>query len=353
MRIPISTHCSRSVPEDWSLLHCICRSLHCLDRTGTLQEMSNVKWHPLEIQGVVSPVWDPRANVTRWGRNILSKEIREFIAKWGVDIRQSSAYYPKSNGRAEAAVKKMKRVIEGNIGPQGSINNDNIMRALLQYRNTPLKTVNKSPAQLLLGRELRDGIPQPTEKYCINPQWENVARLRERTMAAEKLQNKEYHDKSGFKNHQPIAVGQQVVCQNARNKKWDWTGTVVEQRPHRQYIIKVDGSGRTSMRNHIHLKPLLHVRPHTPILSRTNGEAPRPAASTSTSTASATPRVTSGSSTSRCSTSGDSTSGGSASGGHPKTTIADVNNRSARLRRLPDWYGEWVKHWEKYEYIFN
>ena len=267
------------------------------------------------------------------GRNILSKETREFFNKWGVDIRQSSAYYPKSNGRAEAAVKTMKRVIEGNIGPKGTINNDNIMRALLQYRNTPLKKVNKSPAQLLLGRQLRDGIPQPSEKYHIHPQWENVARLREKTMAAEKLQSKEYHDSSGFKNHKPITVGQQVVCQNARNKKWDRIGTVVEQRPHRQYLIKVDGSGRTSLRNRVHLKPLLHVRPHTPILSRANNDVPGPTTSTSTTSCAA-----------GASTEGSSTS---ASGSRPEAPVVVVNNdgRPRRQRRQsPDRYGEWIKH---------
>ena len=181
------------------------------------------------------------------GRNILSAETRAFFKKWGVDARQASAYFPKSNGRAEAAVKTMKRVIEGNIGPQGRIDNDEVMRALLQYRNTPLRTVNKSPAQLLLGRQLRDGIPQPTDKYCISPQWENFTRLREKTMAAEKLKSKEYHDKSGFKIHKPLDVGQLVSCQNARNLKWDRTRIIIEVLPHRQYWVRVDGSGRPSL----------------------------------------------------------------------------------------------------------
>ena len=51
------------------------------------------------------------------GPNISSTEITAFL-RW----RQSSAYYPKSNGRVEAAVKTMKRVICGNTGRQGSIN---------------------------------------------------------------------------------------------------------------------------------------------------------------------------------------------------------------------------------------
>ena len=49
----------------------------------------------------------------------------------------SSAYFPQSNGRAEVAVKKAKRMLMDNVGPTGSLNNDGLMRALLQARNTP------------------------------------------------------------------------------------------------------------------------------------------------------------------------------------------------------------------------
>ena len=67
--------------------------------------------------------------------NLQSSEIKEWLRQWGVSIRKPSAYYPQSNGRAEAGVKSLKRLLADNTGPRGSINNDNIARALLQYRN--------------------------------------------------------------------------------------------------------------------------------------------------------------------------------------------------------------------------
>ena len=103
------------------------------------------------------------------GPNISSAEMDAFYTKWGIKQRQSSAYYPQSNGRAEAAVKSMKKAIRGNIGPNGSLNSDKVTAALLQYRNTPLRNVGLSPAQLLLGRSLRDPIPQPTSAYHVSP----------------------------------------------------------------------------------------------------------------------------------------------------------------------------------------
>ena len=48
----------------------------------------------------------------------------------------SSANVSQSNGRAEVAVKKAKRMRMDNVGPTGSLNNDGILRALLQARNT-------------------------------------------------------------------------------------------------------------------------------------------------------------------------------------------------------------------------
>ena len=64
----------------------------------------------------------------------------------GVEVRSSSAYFPQSNGRAEAGVKSMKRLLMGNLGPKGYIDNDRVAKALLQYRNTPFRVGSASPA---------------------------------------------------------------------------------------------------------------------------------------------------------------------------------------------------------------
>ena len=80
----------------------------------------------------------------------------------------SSAYYPQSNGRAEAAVKAAKRLLMTNTGPGGSLNTDRVSSALLQYLNTPLRGINKSPAQLAAGRQLRDGVPAAKQHYKVD-----------------------------------------------------------------------------------------------------------------------------------------------------------------------------------------
>jgi len=51
------------------------------------------------------------------GTNLVSEEARAFLLSWRVQLRISSAYFPQSNGRAEAAVKSAKRLLRGNTGP--------------------------------------------------------------------------------------------------------------------------------------------------------------------------------------------------------------------------------------------
>ena len=48
----------------------------------------------------------------------------EFLTRWVVRHHMSSAYFPQSNGRAEVALKKAKRMLMDNVGPTGSLNND-------------------------------------------------------------------------------------------------------------------------------------------------------------------------------------------------------------------------------------
>ena len=186
----------------------------------------------------------------------LPKEIMEWFKKWSVKIRRSSAYYPQSNGRAEAGVKSMKRLLSGNVGSKGSIHTDRVAEALLQYRNTPLRGNKRSPAQLALGREIRDTIPLQQTRYKINAGWHHDLRERERCMS--KTNDEMIKKSCNNKVLRELVSGDEVLCQNERTKKWDRSGIVVEQKGFRQYVIKIDGSGRISLRNRKHLQKVVH-----------------------------------------------------------------------------------------------
>ena len=101
----------------------------------------------------------PEQLSTAGGTNLASEEMAEFLKDWGVTARLSSAQYPQSNRRAEAAVKTAKRIIKANTGSEGTLDTDKASLALLQYLNTPLRGIDKSPTQLAAGKQLRDGVP--------------------------------------------------------------------------------------------------------------------------------------------------------------------------------------------------
>ena len=80
------------------------------------------------------------------GPEFTSAATADFLTRWEVRRRMSSAYFLQSNGRAEEAIKMAKRMLMDNAGPTGSLNNDGLLRALLQACNTTDHDCNISPA---------------------------------------------------------------------------------------------------------------------------------------------------------------------------------------------------------------
>ena len=200
----------------------------------------------------------PEELSTDGGTNLASEEMAEFLKDWGVRTRLSSAQYPQSNGRAEAAVKTAKRIIRDNTGSGGSLDTDKASLALLQYLNTPLRAVDRSPAQLAAGRQLRDGVPTARWHLRVDKHWGGTLRRREVQMGEA---GEEQMANSTPRRLPPLAPGTRVRVQNQASNAWDRTGLVVEALPHRQYTIRLDGSGRISLRNRKHLRPTLGKSP--------------------------------------------------------------------------------------------
>lgn len=99
------------------------------------------------------------------GPPFSSDKVQKFLKTWKVAHRLSSVGYAQSNGRAELAVKAAKRIVFGNMNPDGSLNNDRAARSVLQYRNTPIQGFGLSPTQLRLHRQLRDCVPAHPTLY--------------------------------------------------------------------------------------------------------------------------------------------------------------------------------------------
>ena len=109
-----------------------------------------------------------------------------------------------------------------------------------------------SPAQILFGRELRDFTPCPPGKGRLREEWRIIAEDRERALARKHrkdLERLEAHTRELGE----LEIGQSVCVQNQVGNKpgrWDKTGIIVEKgKGPRQYLVRMDGSGRITLRN--------------------------------------------------------------------------------------------------------
>ena len=112
------------------------------------------------------------------------------------------------------------------MDPDGKVNNDKFLRAMLQYRNTPQPDTRLSPAQVVYGRYLRDFIPVANDKYEPKQEWAMVREYRERALAR-RLDRDGARLEQYTKKQPVIPVGGAVAVQNQAGrfpKKWDKTG---------------------------------------------------------------------------------------------------------------------------------
>ena len=153
---------------------------------------------------------------------------------------------------------------------------------MLQLRNTPDPDCNLSPAQIIFGHPLRDTLSfvNRLEKFSNpNVRWRQAWAAREealRTRIARTTESLRAHSRP----LRPLTIGERVFLQNQKGAspiKWDRSGTVVEAPGHDQYRVKVDGSGRLTLRNRRFLRA---YTPATPSTKLPLAEPPPPTSST-------------------------------------------------------------------------
>ena len=221
----------------------------------------------------------PRELASDGGPQFAARPTQDFLKTWGVTWRVSSAYFPQSNGRAELAVKTAKRLLRDHVSQNGDLNTDAVARALLQYRNTPLPGINRSPAQLLYGRQLRDHLPAAPGTRQVRPEWLAVAEDRERALAHRHLLQIEWHNNRS-RPLPPLRIGCRVQVQNQhgpRPNRWEKSGTITEIGDHDNYTVVMDGSGRCTLRNRRFLKEIV---PFTDTFKRNPNTTPSVALTT-------------------------------------------------------------------------
>ena len=115
------------------------------------------------------------------GPQFASSEFDDFARNYQFRHTTSSPHFPSSNGQAERAVKQVKHLLKRADDP---------FLALLSYRSTPMPWCGKSPAELLMGRNIRANLPHTTDS--LTPQWPYLEDFRRTNKEFKEKQKKDY-----------------------------------------------------------------------------------------------------------------------------------------------------------------
>lgn len=151
-----------------------------------------------------------------------------FAKTWMFEHKTSSPLYPQSNGKAENAVKTVKRLFS-KCKEAGRSE----FQALLDWRNTPSAGIGTSPAQRLMGRRCKTLLP--VAGSLLQPQYATEEDTR--ALIGVKQRQQHYYDKHS-KPLDPISIGETVRMKLPGRNRWD-AGTCTGQVGPRSYEVKV------------------------------------------------------------------------------------------------------------------
>ena len=92
---------------------------------------------------------------------VRSRNFLKFSGEWDFEHLTSSPHHSKGNGKADSAVKEAKKILRKSR-PSGS----DTFVALLDHRNTPLASVQVSPAQRLFNRRTKSLLPMTANLFA-------------------------------------------------------------------------------------------------------------------------------------------------------------------------------------------
>lgn len=97
------------------------------------------------------------------GPQFASEEYKRFSKMWKFELITSSPHHPRSNGKAENAVRAAKRLMM-----KAKKDGSDVYLALFDYRNTPTQGLDTSPVQRLMSRRTKTLLP--TTARLLQPQ---------------------------------------------------------------------------------------------------------------------------------------------------------------------------------------
>ena len=171
------------------------------------------------------------------GSQFTSAEFATFCKEWGFQHTTSSPGHQQSNGKAESAVKIIKRLMRRAEDPY---------LALLEYRNTPTVGLTSSPAERMFGHSTRSILPTVSQ-----PKADVLIQKAHQKSKVQQQYNQSARDLS------QLVIGSPVLLKDFQSLKNQCIhGRVVDQLSDRSYLVSNDQTQLAVRRNRIDLRPV-------------------------------------------------------------------------------------------------
>ncbi|KAF7643587.1 hypothetical protein LDENG_00236830 [Lucifuga dentata] len=200
----------------------------------------------------------PLQLITDNGTQFVSAEFKQFSESYNFAHTTSSPHYPQANGEAERSVATVKRIIS-QLDPQ---------LALMSYRATPITATRLSPAQLIIGRQIRTTVlilPQQ-----LQPSPTDYNEVQQKDQQAKRDYRFFYNRRHSVRPLSELQPGQCVSVKLDGKKGWKSPAKIIATTPEpRSYFVQRE-QGMVTRRNRRHIqemppltsKPMEHGNKH-------------------------------------------------------------------------------------------
>ena len=177
----------------------------------------------------------PETIVSDNGTVFTSIEFQEFTKRNGIRHVRTAPYHPSSNGQVERAVQTFKEAMKKN---STETLETRVSRFLFHYRITPHSTTGLTPAEMLMGRQLRSHLS------LLLPDTSTRVKLKQRSQ-------KEHYDETA--KERDYVLGSRILARNFPSGNSWLKGILKEKCGPLSYIIELD-DGRTIRRHMDHIQ---------------------------------------------------------------------------------------------------
>jgi transposase InsO family protein len=191
--------------------------------------------------------------VTDNGPQFTAHEFSAFATEYDFEHVTSSPYFAQSNGAAERAVQTAKSML---------IQEDPFL-ALLTYRATPVAATGVSPAQLMMGRQIRSTIPVLPD--TLVPEWPDLVQVAEKDRQAKRTYEHYYNKHHGVRPLTNLQPGDTVRVKFDTEKGWNRSGVVRQPAATpRSYIVETPNGSYRRNRRHLQQTATVPTLPNPP-----------------------------------------------------------------------------------------